>query len=309
MLRDSTGASGNIVVVVSKKLWQASVGEAIENCLMKQQSGLPQPEPYFDLTSIDEEHFNNFLKYNRTVLLVDIAPENTSHIEIKRGVWAKGQLVIRFQAPDAVAFVNAFESKCQLLKDSYNEHEIKELIKKYGKYGKKKVGDQLRKNHDISLIFAHDYEVVADTANVFSAKFEGEDVNTPGHQITQGVIVNYYEYENDTLFSPMSVISAIDTVSKYHIHGPVDGSYMKIAMEYFVPEVVEREISGRKVIELRGLWDMEGYKMGGPFVSHTVVDEKNSRIVTVFGYVYAPNFNKREYLRQVEAIIHSLELP
>ena len=60
-------------------------------------------------------------------------------------------------------------------------------------------------------------------------------------------------------------------------------------------------------IEIRGLWNVYGDFMGDPFLSLTVLDEKRKRVITVDGYVYAPKFNKRNYLRQVEAILYSLE--
>ena len=46
--------------------------------------------------------------------------------------------------------------------------------------------------------------------------------------------------------------------------------------------------------------------MGGPFVSITKYDEKHGRIVTVDGYVYAGKKDKRNYMRQVEAIMSTL---
>lgn len=60
--------------------------------------------------------------------------------------------------------------------------------------------------------------------------------------------------------------------------------------------------------ELRGLWKIENDFMGGPFVSLTVYDEARARLVTVEGYVYAPYFDKREYIREVEAVVRSLVL-
>ena len=62
--------------------------------------------------------------------------------------------------------------------------------------------------------------------------------------------------------------------------------------------------------ELRGLWKMEnGISMGGPFVSITTLDEKRNKVVTVEGFVFAAGLEKRNYLRQVEAIVLSLEIP
>ena len=46
--------------------------------------------------------------------------------------------------------------------------------------------------------------------------------------------------------------------------------------------------------------------MGGPFYSLTTYDERSGELVTVEGYAYAPFFDKREYMREVEAIVRSL---
>jgi hypothetical protein len=48
--------------------------------------------------------------------------------------------------------------------------------------------------------------------------------------------------------------------------------------------------------------------MGGPFVSLSTVDEERRELITVEGFVYAPQFNKRDYLRELEAIVFSLRI-
>jgi hypothetical protein len=66
-------------------------------------------------------------------------------------------------------------------------------------------------------------------------------------------------------------------------------------------------LSKKYTAELRGLWRVEGDFMGGPFVSISQIDEQRNRIVTVEGYVYAPKYNKREYIRQLEAILYTIK--
>ncbi len=46
--------------------------------------------------------------------------------------------------------------------------------------------------------------------------------------------------------------------------------------------------------------------MGGPFVSYTFTPPANSDIITVEGFVYAPRFDKRNYVRHLEAILSSI---
>ena len=64
--------------------------------------------------------------------------------------------------------------------------------------------------------------------------------------------------------------------------------------------------SGRKVLVQRGLWEMTGDAMGGPFVSRSYVDSVNHRIVVKEAFVYAPERKKRNLIRQLEAAIMEL---
>jgi hypothetical protein len=47
--------------------------------------------------------------------------------------------------------------------------------------------------------------------------------------------------------------------------------------------------------------------MGGPYISLAELDATNQRVVVAFGYVYAPSKDKRNLLRQVEAMIYSMK--
>ena len=59
---------------------------------------------------------------------------------------------------------------------------------------------------------------------------------------------------------------------------------------------------------MRGLWKLEKAFMGGPFISHTILDESRNRVVTVEGFVYAPRLDKRLYVREVEAILYTFDI-
>ena len=67
--------------------------------------------------------------------------------------------------------------------------------------------------------------------------------------------------------------------------------------------------NGRYVQVVRGLWEMENDIMGGPFVSHSVVDEINNRVIVVEAFLYAPNRKKGSMMRKLEASLFTLKLP
>jgi hypothetical protein len=57
--------------------------------------------------------------------------------------------------------------------------------------------------------------------------------------------------------------------------------------------------------EIRGLFRMEGFIMGGPFYSLAFFNPENGRQYMVEGFVYAPQFDKLKFLREIEAMVRS----
>ena len=62
------------------------------------------------------------------------------------------------------------------------------------------------------------------------------------------------------------------------------------------------------LIETRGLWRMNGDFMGGPFLSYTIYDEKNDRILTIESLLYGPTAKKRNVVLEMEAMMRSIKL-
>ena len=95
---------------------------------------------------------------------------------------------------------------------------------------------------------------------------------------------------------------------KQYIPGPSNGSYMKTDQEYFPPESrVIGDFATDYAVKTAGLWMLENDFMGGPFLSYSFVDPKNQELITLCGYVYQPNKKKRDLLRQLEAIMYSVD--
>ena len=67
------------------------------------------------------------------------------------------------------------------------------------------------------------------------------------------------------------------------------------------------EYNGQTMVEMRGLWEVENDYMGGPFVCHIFPDRTRENIIILNAFVYAPKYDKRKYLRQVESIIYSFD--
>ena len=60
-------------------------------------------------------------------------------------------------------------------------------------------------------------------------------------------------------------------------------------------------------VETRGLWEVYNDYMGGPFVSHSFYSKDGKDIIVLEAWVYAPKYDKRQYLRQTESLLYSFE--
>ncbi|MFC2295943.1 MAG: DUF4837 family protein, partial [Prevotella sp.] len=94
-----------------------------------------------------------------------------------------------------------------------------------------------------------------------------------------------------------------DSVMKSNIKGETDAMFMQTSA---LPVVVETSRErGQNLIIFRGLWEVRGDAMGGPFVSHVV--EHNGNTLVAEAFVFAPGKKKRNYLRQLEAVLYTLK--
>ena len=96
-----------------------------------------------------------------------------------------------------------------------------------------------------------------------------------------------------------------DSVLGEHIQGAFPGSYMTTEKR-FTPSYEAISKNGEYCGVVRGLWEMEGDMMGGPFVSHALLDKKKGRVIVAESFVYAPESKKANLIRRMEAALFTL---
>ena len=72
------------------------------------------------------------------------------------------------------------------------------------------------------------------------------------------------------------------------------------------PVTKKVNIAGKSAIETRGLWIVKDDFMGGPFLSYTIIDKTNHRILIIEGFSYAPSSKKRDFVFELEAILKTI---
>lgn len=298
----SIGNTSEILVVVENEhQWENSIGKVIKEHLGRPQYGLNQEEPIFDLAHIQKKSFNDLFKKHRNILIVDI-DKNVAEpkLELREDYWSKPQKVIKITAPDATSFKTIFSENAETFRLKYNQAERDRILTVFRTTSPNKVTKKVLEQFGIIMTIPRDF-YLAKTENDFLW------IRKETEKFSQGIIIFAEPYMDTAQFSQASIVARTNRFQQQFVPGAIEGSYMSTDAEYIPPlsETISDFVTDYAV-ETRGLWKVEGDFMSGPFVSYTFVNPNTKNIITLMGYVYQPNKEKRDLLRQLEAILYSV---
>ncbi len=298
----SSGRAYEIIVVVEPGVWERPAGRALYDVLDTDMPGLPQSERSFKIMYTAPRNFDATLKMIRNIIIVDIRDIYTkAGFKYSKDTYAAPQMILTIQAPNEEEFAAFVEENTQTILDFFTRAEmnrrISVLSKKHNEYISTKVASMFDCNIWVST-------------ELVSYK-QGEDffwASTNTATGDQNFVIYSYPYTDKDTFTPEYIIHKRDSVMKANIPGAFEGSYM--GTDSITVDTRVLNVHGDYTMEARGLWRMRGGDfMGGPFVSHTRLDQANQRVITAEIFIYSPDGLKRNLVRQMEASLYTLRLP
>ncbi|MCQ2376118.1 MAG: DUF4837 family protein [Salinivirgaceae bacterium] len=300
LLPEIGGKAGEVVVVIEDDAWASAIGDTIRGLFNDDVPGLPQSEPMFDVARIPSKAFTDIFMRHRNVFIVNVKANQHSHLEVRRDVWARPQMLVELTAPSIDSANIVFLENAERILGIFQFAEQERIVTNYTNFPDRTVMAKLKERVGIDMIVPKGYTFDMDTNNFIWISHE-----TP--ELSQGIFIYYYDYNTELQFSRDSLIAKRDQMLKRYVAGPAKGSYMTTIPIDDVTTFRSYNIRGKYTAELRGMWSVKGDFMGGPFVSFSQVDHKRQLIVCADGYVYYPSRNKRNYMRQVEAIMQTMQ--
>jgi len=211
-------------------------------------------------------------------------------------------MVMTIQSPDRASFEEFVTENSQVIVDFFTASEMNRQIEKLKKEYNTAAFDTINKMFDCEFLVP---------AGLTGQK-KGKDFlwvsnfNSPVPEI-QSFAIYSYPYTSVDNFSRENFIHVRDSVMKKNLPGGKPDQY--IQTDSMFVDIVESSHKDRYVQIARGLWYMENDMMGGPFVSHSMVDEVNGRVIVVEAFLYAPNRKKGSMMRNLEASLYTIKLP
>lgn len=303
LMPNASGLPYEMLVVMDDAQWERPLGRAVFNVLDSDVPGLPQSERSFRITRVEPSGMNsNMFRIMRNIIKVDVQKERYTQPKLKfsRDVYSYPQMVMTLQAPDEESLTKFVEENAQSIIDFFTKAEMNREI------------NNLREEHnpEVSRLAQEILGVdvwVPWEVNRFKRGKNFLWATTNNGKKDMSIVLYSYPYTDKNTFTLDYFLAKRDSVMKANIPGGPEGSYMTTNHDYVYVE--DATVHGKYAQVARGLWRMQGDRMGGPFVSHSRVDEVNGRVVVAEAFVYAPEDLKRDLIRRMEAALYTLQLP
>lgn len=259
----------------------ADHNDSLHHLLSEPMIGLPQNEPLFDVVSMTKAEVEAGKAAGRPVIYFSdttrfwAASPADNHGQLM--VWTDGSKVRELQR--YLLDAEQIRMRWQLMRQPHTKAEA-----------------------EIAKMFHVDMRVPAE----LTAMKRGRDFLWLSNNAADGM-------KNIVLFrdhSQLSFPQNVDSVLQVNIPGEETGMYMRLATWQAGDEIEMRHpdpsllCTMNSVLQWRGLWEMKGDAMGGPYIMKAFL----SKDFWILGFVYAPGSKKRNLIRELEAAIGTVQL-
>jgi hypothetical protein len=250
----------------------------------------------FDINQMPNKAFNRLFETHRNIVRVKISPQNKENaVKLRKNVWARPQLVFDITAKNDSAFFSIFSKSKGNIVDSLILSDRANYIQGYKRFSAGETRRILRKK-GIDLIIPKGFIVKSNKKDFIWISHETTVLN-------QGLLVFHMDYTDTAQFQQKILLEQIDSVLRKDV--PAEANSFMQTDEVIPPQYTKFLTNNNFTVELRGLWSSK--TMGGPYVALAIPEVQRNRITVIMGFVYAPKFSKRNYMRQLEAMMSTVK--
>ena len=263
----STGQPYEIVL-------EGDTDSIVTRILTEDVPALPQPEPLCKLIQVKKGKTKGSYLLVRTRIIVNITDKDFA-VKLSHDENAAPQNIIRINARSVQQLRERLNGeKLRQLVDEAELKHLAEMISNNPSKQNKEMQEEVKKT------FGLDMKIPVSMNASKKAKdfiWISNNASTGMQNLLVFRVKNSNAQDTDDKHQ-------IDSILRTNMPGETDSMYMTI------PVLLER-----------GLWEMKGDAMGGPYVMHRIHN------LYVIGFVYAPEMKKKILIKQLEAAISTIK--
>ena len=321
----STGRLGEVYVIVEQDLLKPEFKRALSRTFETPQLLFGGEEPHFKLIFMTPAQAKGSLIFEGTIVaitkggedaeLLGIFPEGRDSLVkhhqkskvrslVFKDLWSTPQQMLCIIAETPESAVDYLTANSITLLSTLLNMERREAVGRMTKVSDAKITREIAEKHGIEVKAPIAYHIASNSKISETEGFIW--LRNDGSEVDLNVVIHYQPYTDTSQFQLLSLIARRDSVVKPYITGEAQGSYMATDTQFpYYAETIE--FNGMYAREYNALWTLENDFMGGPYYSVTVLDETKNRLITLEGFVFAPNKEKTRYLRELQGILYGVK--
>lgn len=327
-LPKANGKPGEIIVVIDSAQWEGKVGKVLKETFHQQVPHIPRAEQMFSLNHVDPKDFQSILKKQKNIIFVTVLGSNSKgnkrlktyftkeslkmidedqslFMYPKQDEFAKGQEVLHlFGETEEILINNISQNKFKLQKHFLEIEEKRAYRSLYTAKEEKGISKHIENKLGCELKVPLGFEIALEDDKFIWLRNFSPDVD-------KSIFISWVDYTSEEMFSLDSLLKLRTEISKpYILYKPDDReSYLLTETDNF--DVIANKINfkGQFAVALRGLWKINKYYMGGPFISYSMVDESTNRLYYIEAFLYSPGKAQRDLMRELDTIIKTFKVP
>lgn len=311
--RGSSGKTLELLVAADPDVYRGDTKELIDSLFGRPQECLPTPESMFSVVNVPMSSYKNteMFRTHRNVIVLDVNPENPDKVYMHVDEYAAPQVVFDFAMKDRESLLKNLRKYEQVMLRELYAAEHRRMFKIFKGMQAYEINKKIKDKFGFSLMFPDEYHVAKMDDDFAWVRKEAKDFGI-------GVLIDVFPYESRDAFDEQHILDRLDTLMRHQVPASAPDSYMGIERRRdeqgnYLMEIKSRQVELDSVsycIETRGCWRAFGDFMGGPFVTYTMLDPTEKKVVMLTGYVFCPRnkpSTKRDLLMQVESICRTIK--
>ena len=275
----------------------------VTKMLTEDVTGLPQPEPLCRLIQVKKGKTRGNYLLVRTRIVVNIGErdfgeqnigERDFSVRLSHDENAAPQNIIRITAQSAQQLRERLNGeKLRHIVDEVELKHLADIISGNPSKQNREMQDEIKKMFGIDMKIpaamnaskkAKDFIWISNNASSGMQNLLVMKVKSEERRAGKGKVKSEERRMKNSNAFHVNDKALIDSILRTNMPGETDRMYMVI------PHLSER-----------GLWEMKGDAMGGPYVMHCIHN------LYIIGFVYAPEMKKKILIKQLEAAISTIK--
>ncbi|MDX9759562.1 MAG: DUF4837 family protein [Bacteroidota bacterium] len=322
--RDDAMGESDVITVIADSADYDALSDVMENAF-HQPFLTPQPETWFQLVRhdladlLDHKRDRNILiiapldaknrmgEYMRSALdtaVRALVMDGKEHVFVQKDLWYRGQTVVHLTGRSMDDLRDFMAGNARQLeyyfKQAWDEREIARM-----KYlpREDELETRLFETHGFSFSVIKSWFLAKDSSEINAVLLRRQ---APA-ETERWLLVHWLDTANTALLTNAFAYETRNRLTEM-LYRTYDDSAHVVIDSINGLQFDEVNFQNRFAIRMKGLWRMSDYSMGGPFVSYLFYDEMQQRIYFIEGSVFAPKYEKKKLLQDVDVMIQTLRL-